>query len=88
MSLFDVDKQGDFRVQPALNADDNVANRMAHATAAITLRDTASSVTSRAVMKDGKLEVYNSSDSRVARIGVRETDTEGAVDTAKPGSSV
>lgn len=85
MSLFDVDKSSSNRAQPALNVSDSVAVRMAHGTLAITLVDTASSVKSRTALGDGKIEVYNSSDSRIARLGVRETDTDGAVDVAKPG---
>lgn len=85
MSLHDVDKSGDSRLQPLLNADDRNGARMAHATLAITLVDTSSNVKARATLVDGKVEVYNSSSERTVRIGVREADTEGAVDVAKPG---
>lgn len=88
MSLWDIDKTGSVRETPTINADDGVANRMAHATTAITLRDAGSAVSSRVTTKDGKIEVFNSSDSRIARVGVRETDTEGAVDVAKPGGAL
>lgn len=88
MSLHDVDKLSDNRIEPMVNAPDGVANRMAHATLGITLKDAGSTVSSRIAMKDGKVEVFDSSDGRVARVGVRETDTQGAVDVAKPGGTI
>jgi len=88
MSLFDIDKTSSDRSQPSLNVDDVHTARMAHGTLAITLADTSSSVKSRTALGDGKVEVYNSSDERIARLGVRETDTEGAVDVAKPGQNL
>jgi hypothetical protein len=88
MSLWDIDKANSNRALPLLNADDAVVNRMAHTTTAFTLQDIGSSVSSRVVAKDGKVEVYNSSDDRIARVGVREEDSEGAVDVAKPGGAI
>jgi len=88
MGLHDVDKSSAFRGNPSPNASDQVQGRMAHGTFGVTLVDTSSNVTARVAIVDGKVEVYNSSGDRIARVGVRETDTEGAVDVAKPGDTL
>lgn len=88
MSLHDVDKDGGSRSNPSLNVGDALAVRMAHATMGVTLVDEASGVSARVTFRDGKVEVYNSSDERLARVGVRESDTDGAVDVAHPGSAL
>lgn len=90
MSLSDVDKQSTNRATPGLNVSDNLpaSSRMAHSTFGVTLIDEATGTSSRLVIVDGKFEVYNSTGSLIARGGVRPTDTEGAVDVAKPGQSL
>lgn len=90
MSLHDVDMGTGMRTKPALNVSDGLAgaNRMAHGTLGVTLVDQSSDVVARVVLVDGKVEVYNSSGVRIGRIGVRETDTDGAVDVAKPGQTL
>jgi len=88
MSMWDVDKSSDTRGNPGLNVSDQVAARMAHGTFGITLVDTASSVVARVALVDGKVEVYNSAGERIARVGVRESDTDGTVDVAKPGDTL
>jgi hypothetical protein len=88
MSLWDIDKTTTNRGVSKLNAPDNVTERMAHGSFGITLQDDVSDVTARVTMRDGHVEVYRDDDTLVARVGVRPTDTDGAVDVAKPGSAL
>ena len=88
MSLHDVDKGGDSRSNPSLNVQDALAVRMSHGTMGVTLVDEASGVVARVTFRDGKVEVFNSSNERIARVGVRESDTQGTVDVAHPGDAL
>lgn len=88
MALHDVDKSSDMRGNPAPNVSDQVGVRMAHGTFGVTLVDTSSTVVARVVLVDGKVEVWNASNERIGRLGVREDDTDGAVDVAKPGDTL
>lgn len=67
MSLTDSDKQKGDRANPRLNADDNVANRMAHNTAGITYRTTGSGVIPRMAFKNGMILSYDS-ENRVSSV--------------------
>lgn len=60
MSLVDADKQNDDRMNPVLNADDNVANRMSHNTSGNTYRTTGLGVTQRMIFKNGLILTYDS----------------------------
>lgn len=88
MSLHDVDKAGGNRSQPTLNTADVVQGRMAHGTFGVTLVDTSSSVQARVVIVDGNIEVYKSDNTLIFRGGVRPTDSDGAIDMAKPGGAL
>lgn len=90
MSLTDVDKNLLNRSKPALNAEDGMPAeaRMSHSTMGVTLKDENSTVVARVVFADGKVEVYRSDGTLVSRIGLRPSDSDGAVDVAKPSSAL
>lgn len=88
MGLHDVDKSSDLRGNPAPNVSDQIKARMAHATFAITLVDAASDVSARVALVDGVIEVRKNDDSLLFRGGLRPSDSEGAVDMAKPGQAL
>ncbi len=90
MSLWDRDKRGRRRLSPVTENQDRIApeDRMSHGTQVFTLRDEGDSTSVTLRIKDGKLEVTNSSGSVISRLGYRSSDQDGAVDVAKPGEAL
>lgn len=89
MSLTDIDKSSNTRNNPSLNTGDQVGIRMSHGTStAITLVDEQTSVTARVKLVDGHIEVYKNDGSLLFRGGLRPSDSDGAVDMAKPGQAL
>lgn len=88
--LHDVDKAGQNRLNPTPNSNDFLAPdvRMAHGTTGFTLVDEATGQTAMLTIKDGKIQVYKNDGSLIMQSGVRDSDSDGAFDLAKPGSAL
>lgn len=63
MALYDIDKTSDTRLTPALNADDNVMDRLAHNTTQTTYRTAGSDTTPRMAFKNGLILTYDADDN-------------------------
>lgn len=62
--------------------------RMSHGTMQFTYSQDGNNYNIGIRMKNGRLEVVNSNGNLIHRVGFRDTDGDGAVDTAKPGDSL
>lgn len=91
MSLNDVSKGDSLRIaKPIAHFTDVQPNdlRMAHGTTQFTYSVDGDNYSIGVRMKNGRLEVINSSGERIANLGFRDSDGDGIVDVAKPGDSV
>lgn len=91
MALHDVSKfDGDRIAKPVAHFTDVQPNdlRMAHGTTQFTYSIDGDNYSIGVRMKNGRLEVVNSNGDLIHRVGFRDTDGDGAVDTAKPGNSL
>lgn len=88
MALHDVGKSGKSRHNPTPNTVDVQAQRMAHGTTGFTLKLEGSNDVAKLVIKDGKVQVYRTDGTLLVQGGVRESDAEGAWDTAKTGQEL
>lgn len=91
MSLHDTSPRDNFRakrIKPFYSDGVPKDLRMAHGTTQF-IYDSDGSATGIGVrMKSGKMEVVNTNGDVIARLGFRDTDGDGAVDTAKPGDTL
>lgn len=89
MAIWNVDKNHSMRLNPTTFSGDQVPAevRMAHGTNQITLRDEGDSISVRVVLKDGKIQLYDSNNNLIKQEGFR-SDGEGAFDIAKPGQAL
>ena len=67
MSLHDVSKSNDFRLEPSPNANDAQKNRMAHNTIGTTYRKDTDSNFQRVIFKNGMILYYDDED-RIIRV--------------------
>jgi hypothetical protein len=89
--LHDVSKNDENRI---LNIEPNAEDalqpklRMAHDTTQITYIDESDSSGRGVSLKNGKLEVVDSNDNTVARLGFDDTDADSKAKIAKPSTSL
>lgn len=88
MALHDISKNHHQRAIPKPNVSDTVGNRMAHGTVGFTLVKETSGDVPYISVKDGRLQVYRADGSLLFQAGFRDSDGDGAVDLAKPGSEL
>lgn len=88
MSLHDRDKVGGMRNKPKMDARDVMPNRPAHGTIGFTLKQDVDEDIAYLSIKDGRFQVYKADGSLIVQGGVRESDADGAIDVAKPGSEL
>ena len=91
MSLHDTSKGDGLRIEhPIAHHTDEQPNniRMAHGTQQFTYTQDGTEYKMGVRMKNGRLEVINSAGTLIHRVGFRDTDGDGAVDTAKPGDAL
>lgn len=69
MALHDQDKENGDRANPKLNADDNVANRMAHRTIGTTYKTTGNPDTNRLIFDKGSIKGYDQDNNNNVFIG-------------------
>ena len=90
MSIHDVDKRGDTRSAPVPNVQDKVPpeSRLAHGTFSISLKEEGATDNVRMVIKDGRIQIYRTDGTLLYQGGLRDSDSEAAVDLAKPNSEL
>ena len=88
MSLWDTDKDTQARITPSLNASDTNPMRLAHGTTGFTLKQDSDGSIAYLTIKDGRFQIVKADGSLIAQGGVRESDQDGALDVAKPGSEL
>lgn len=69
MALHDIDKQNDDRANPALNADDNVNNRMSHKTIGTTYKTAGNPDTNRLIFDKGSIKGFDTNENNNIFIG-------------------
>lgn len=85
MSLMETDTQNIDRSSPSFDAPDLVGVRMAHGTTGFTLVSDGSGDIAKVVIRDGRISTFKSDGSLISVTGIRSSDGEAAVETAKPG---
>ena len=88
MSLHDIDKTHSQRLTPSPNQNDQVANRMAHGTVGFTYVNESNLDVPVLSIKNGQAQVYKADGTLLFQFGFRDGDGDGAVDLAKPGSTL
>lgn len=86
MSLHDVDKVGDHRLNSSVNTQDSLLSPKAHATDGVAYRTEQNTTTARTLVKDDQILIYDSSNLRIV-IGRLPDGTYGIV-ISKPGINV
>lgn len=89
MSLFDIDKQGNYRAQPSINENDSQNQRMAHNTMGTTYRSDSDTGNQRIVFKNGLILTYDDENRVSSAYGyIPEADTIPVLIIAKEGYDV